>query len=144
MDIQNNSERISHFYADFASDQYKENRRFPRFKIKRRILIKDHQGHILSGHAVDISRFGLQFRCSPQVAYQLEQAKEKLVDSHKTSFEVKIALPFMNTLEECGIHCSINEVVKADDENMRVGLSFLYFDEDSQSRIDHFIDNLTL
>ncbi len=144
MGIQNNTDRIQHFYADFTSDQYKESRRFPRYKIKRRILIKDHQGHILTGHAIDISRFGLQFRCSPQISYQLEHSKDNLVDTHKTSFEVKIALPYMNTLEECGIHCSLNESIQADDENMRIGLSFLYFDEASQSRIDHFIDNLTL
>jgi len=50
----------------------------------------------------------------------------------------------MNQLAECGIHCSVQEIKKSDDENIRVGFNFLYFDENSQSYLDHFIDNLTL
>ena len=132
------------FHPDFVLDQKRESRHFPRYKIKRRILIKDPQGNILTGHAFDISRQGLQFRCSTQIAYQLENAKNTLSRNDVSNYEVKIALPYMNELSECGIHCSIKDISKADDENMRIGLSFHYFDENSQSRLDHFIENLTL
>ncbi len=125
-------------HTGFAPDQKRESRYFPRYKIKRRILIKDPEGHILTGHAFDISRQGLQFRCQPQVAYQLESS---LLNNN--DYVVKIALPYMNELTECGIHCSVKGVRKADEENMRISISFLYFDEDSQSRLNHFIDNLT-
>lgn len=143
MDIQDNKDR-SVFYPGFSLEQDRENRHFPRYKIKRRILIKDLQGSVLTGHAFDISRQGLQFRCTPQIAYQLESAKNNISIEYATDYEVKIALPYMNQLTECGIHCSVKEIIKADDENMRIGLSFLYFDENSQNRLDHFIDNLTM
>ncbi len=143
MNIQDSIEKLQ-FHTDFTSEQRKECRRFPRYKIKRRILIKDPQGNILTGHAFDISRHGLQFRCSPHIAYQLQASQEMFTRYHNISYEVKIALPYMNQLKECGIYCSVQEIIKADDENMRVGLNFLYFDENSQSHLDHFIDNLTL
>ena len=131
-------------YPGFISEQEKENRYFPRYKIKRRILIKDSLGNVLTGHAFDISRQGLQFRCSTKVAYQLATARNFTASDRVISYEVKIALPYMNELTECGIHCSVKEITTIDNENMRIGLSFLFFDNDSQSRLDHFIDNLTL
>ncbi len=135
---------IQQFHPDFILDQKRESRHFPRYKIKRRILIKDPNGNILTGHAIDISRQGLQFRCSTQIAYQLENTKNTLSRSDVSHYEVKIALPYMNELSECGIHCSVKDISKADDENMRVGMSFHYFEKNSQSRLNHFIENLTL
>ena len=145
MDKQTNlQESFGSFNSGFDLEQKRENRHFPRYKIKRRILIKDPQGHILTGHAFDISRQGLQFRCSTQIAYQLETTKNTVSRSDISHYEIKIALPYMNELSECGIHCSVKDISKADDENMRIGLSFHYFDKNSQSRLDHFIENLTL
>jgi len=143
MNIQDNKDQ-SVFYPEFPLEQEKESRHFPRYKIKRRILVKDLQGNVLTGHAFDISRQGLQFRCTPQIAYQLESASNNMSLNQVSNYEVKIALPYMNQLIECGIHCSVKEIIKADDENMRIGLSIIYFDENSQSRLDHFIDNLTI
>jgi|GEM_PF-7003205 len=71
MDIQDSTGK-QQFHTSFTAEHRKENRLFPRYKIKRRILIKDPKGHILTGHAFDISRQGLQFRCSPHIAYHLQ------------------------------------------------------------------------
>lgn len=143
MNLQNSIEQ-SGFHTEFRAEQKQECRNFPRFKIKRRILIRDPQGHILTGHAFDISRQGVQFRCAPRIAYQLEATRGFTNSLNYPDYEVKIALPYMNQLEECTIHCTVTEMRKADEENMRIGLSFLYFDEKSQLRLNHFIDNLTL
>ena len=143
MNIQNSKEPSS-FFTGLTTENGKENRHFSRHKIKRRILIKDPHGNIQTGHAFDISRQGLQFRCTQQIAFLLETSSRSRSSGYGTDYEVKIALPFMNKLTECGIYCAIKDVTKADEENMRIGLSFLYFDKDSQSKLDHFIDNLTL
>lgn len=132
------------FHSRLTLKEKRENRHFPRYKIKRRLLIKDTQGHVLTGHAFDISRQGLQFRCAPHVAYRLISGKQSNPSDNLKAHEVKIALPYMNRLMECGIYCSVKDISKADEENMRIGLNFLYFEKNSQSRLNHFIDNLTL
>lgn len=125
------------------SIQNREQRRFYRYKIKRRVLIKNPDGKILTGHAFDISRQGLQLRCHPKTAYQLETANPLLPKNKQKHYEIKISLPYMSRLSECGIHCSIQDIEKADDENMRISITFLSFDKNSQSCLDHFIKNLT-
>ncbi len=144
MDIQGSIEKLSLELSNHLTRVKNEKRSFIRYKIKRRVLIRDPEGRVFTGHAYDISKQGLQFRCSPHVACQLETASEQLSPLSSTNFIVKIALPFMNELAECGIHCSVKSVHKADEETMRVGLSFLFFENNSQMRLDHFIDNLTL
>ncbi|MFK8068581.1 MAG: PilZ domain-containing protein [Gammaproteobacteria bacterium] len=127
----------------FRSLQNKEHREFPRYQIKRRILIKNPDEKVLTGHALDISRQGLQLRCSAKTAYQLETINSSAKKTRSNIYKIKIALPYMNKLAECSFVCTIQTIDKADEENMRIGLKFLHFDQKSQSRLDHFIENLT-
>lgn len=130
-------------YSSYRREHTKDCRRFQRYKIKRRILIKDANGHILTGHAHDISRQGLQIRCTKKIAYHLKSESQSS-KQNSVLCEIKIALPYMNQLISCGIHCKINSFERFDDENMRIGLGFVFIDKSSQSRLNHFIDNLTL
>ncbi len=131
------------FQIPFHSVRNKEHRKYQRYQIKRRILIKNPDEKILTGHAFDISRQGLQLRCSAKTAYQLETMNPSAKKTNNDIYEIKIALPYMNKLSECSFDCAIQAIDKADEENMRIGLKFLYFDQKSQSRLDHFIENLT-
>lgn len=131
-------------YSSYRSEFTKETRHFQRYKIKRRILIKDVYGHILTGHAYDISRRGLQIRCTKKIAYHLKSSNSHASHGNSMIYEIKIALPYMNQLISCGIHCKINSFERYDDENIRIGLGFVSIDKSSQSRLNHFIDNLTL
>lgn len=130
--------------ASYQSDVTGKTRRFDRHNIKRRVLIKDPSGNIQTAHAFDISHQGIQVRCSPKIAYQLKSLVADLEHPSNKSYELKIALPYMNQLVSCGIKCKLSSFERFDSQTVRLGFEFVDFETGAYSRLNHFIENLSV
>lgn len=119
-----------------------EPRRYPRYKIKRKVLLKEADGRVYLGLACDISRLGLHLQCTSQVAYELLYSNRSSPDNPQTC-EIKISLPYMNRLTECWILCKIASHKQLNLHYTRIGLYFQLIDKDNQVSLDHFLNNLT-
>jgi hypothetical protein len=146
MNIHEQNHSLPHQYnqpeQNFKSLKF-EHRRFSRYKIKRRVLLKDKENRVYSGLAYDISRRGLLLRCSSPVAYELLYKSNHMDLMNPNAYEIKIALPYMNRLTECRIFCKITSHQRINNQYARIGLNFQLIDDDSQERLNHFLNNLS-
>lgn len=136
------SRGVKHSERNFKSLKF-EPRRFPRYKIKRRVLLKDPENRVFTGLAYDISLLGLHLRFSSPVAYELLYKSNHTDLMNPDAYEIKIALPYMNRLTECWMLCKIASHKRISNQYTRIGLDFQLIDDGSKERLNHFLNNLS-
>ena len=114
-------------------------RRSPRPIIDRRALVRPQSGRVIAARAHDISLGGVQLRCDEATAYALHFNGKKVDRRHSPTFELRLSLPFDQTLIEFGASCRLFYVVPSDSRELAVGLGFEHLDPDAFEVLDSFL-----
>ena len=122
----------------------RDNRRHPRARLNRRVLLRGDDGRIVPANVHDISVGGMQLRCEPATAYSLNFGGDELNPKEGPEFDVRLTLPLDDALLELNVRCRMFYFIEDETDDIAVGLKFDGLAEDTKTLLKQYLQRSIL
>ena len=122
-----------------AEKRRRDNRRYPRAPLNRRVLLRCEDGRIVQANAHDISVGGMQLRCEPATAYSLNFGGDELNPTDGPEFDARLTLPVDDALLELNARCRMFYFIEDETDDIAVGLKFDGLTEETKILLKQYL-----
>lgn len=120
--------------------QYEERRSYPRIELKRNAVVTTEAEEKLSVQVHDISKDGIQLRCSRENAAKLHPSGKRITEDTAPELKLTIALPCSDSQHVFTANGKLKYLVRLEDDIFAIGLYFNKLSNNSQKAIEGFIE----
>lgn len=118
-----------------------DRRDFPRIETEHSVELVDADGGVFPTLALDLSLTGMQLLCDGPTAERIAPGGETSVNGEPREFDVRLRVRLHDGgRRRLKIRCQVMSLREVQNDEYRIGLKFVRFDEDSYHTLEAYVD----